>query len=380
MRSFVEVTTEDVRQYPLVMQSPKNMTLTLGDLHGHSMKLVYLLIRLGIMNISEKAYQDLWRIYETPCAELTMNDLGQFETILKHADIEQPGLLILIGDELADRGHNDFFTLLILARLHEEKVCYRIMMSNHGAIALTCLELNFVKLFVSIDQQMSLLNLFDLIQRLPELQEKISSWIDGAYIEHLAVLGYSITPQGFFIYSHAPIDMATLGGLSLFFEVPDSALRGIERIIHDIDAINMKATEWIKNKEFYSKMLHPSYQVPYSEQRFNKQQTHPFYDLLWNRYPVRPVHAFSKLIYVVHGHVGEGIDYGPCYINTDSHWCKSPTDEVGECRLCCVPTTKKDMTHRFYQEASASTNMNRVSPDNVSVDLEEEQAIKRPRP
>ena len=106
---------------------------TLGDLHGNALKLLFFLTYLGIFQINEEIYKRLVHIYHTPTAALTQELLDEFDFIVGDIPILNRTLLVrLIGDELADRGSNDYFTLRILEKLYLEEIPIEILLSNHG--------------------------------------------------------------------------------------------------------------------------------------------------------------------------------------------------------------------------------------------------------
>ena len=72
-------------------------------------------------------------IYNTEVNQLTKEQLTTFQTIIEQANINLDKAVTLIGDELADRGNNDYFTLLVLKKLHQSKVNLNILLSNHSA-------------------------------------------------------------------------------------------------------------------------------------------------------------------------------------------------------------------------------------------------------
>src|SRR5580765_5689167 len=90
---------------------------TIGDLHGNALKFLYFLVRHGILSISREQYKTLVKIYHTPVDDLDHNQLQQFKTILNQAKVNNKGKIRLIGDEHADRGMNDYFTLKIIEKL-----------------------------------------------------------------------------------------------------------------------------------------------------------------------------------------------------------------------------------------------------------------------
>src|SRR3990167_9276316 len=113
----------DIHSYPKIEERlalQKGDELTIGDLHGNALKLTYFLIRHQILDVDEKNYRDLVKIYDKKPDDLTAKDLEKFNAILENSRVN-PGMgtIRLIGDVLADRGSNDYFTLEILGKLQD---------------------------------------------------------------------------------------------------------------------------------------------------------------------------------------------------------------------------------------------------------------------
>ncbi|MDX1836258.1 hypothetical protein DIZ81_02495 [Legionella taurinensis] len=130
----------DLRKYPDdISPLTKDDEVTLGDGHGNALKMVYFLIKTGIMTLAGGAedYQRLVEIYEQ---ELNpeANDyapyakaMDDFIRILHQAKPGLVGILRFLGDVVADRGNNDLYTLLIYEWLLIAKIRVETMMSNH---------------------------------------------------------------------------------------------------------------------------------------------------------------------------------------------------------------------------------------------------------
>jgi len=117
--------------------------LTLGDLHGNAIKLIHFLIHENVIQgLNDNDYQELVSIYKKPVNALNKTDLNKFDALLQKITAVNPNspLITFIGDVLADRGSNDYFTLKVLERLKEIKVPFDIMISNHDRAFLKAYE------------------------------------------------------------------------------------------------------------------------------------------------------------------------------------------------------------------------------------------------
>lgn len=119
-----------VKQQPY--QLPRT-EMTLGDLHGNAIKLLYSLTRHGVItNMTPIHYASLVRIYRLSADQLTRRDIACFNEIINGLKFNKSCLIRLLGDDLADRGSNDYFTLKIIEKLIDEKVPIEILLSNHS--------------------------------------------------------------------------------------------------------------------------------------------------------------------------------------------------------------------------------------------------------
>ena len=122
----------DINKPPVDIQPlAKNEEITLGDLHGNALKLLFILVSFSVVEISEDDYNQVVRIYFTQEDSLTEEYLQQFNAILAKLKVN-PASIRLIGDEFADRGSNDYITFKILEKLYSTGVSLEILISNHS--------------------------------------------------------------------------------------------------------------------------------------------------------------------------------------------------------------------------------------------------------
>lgn len=130
----------DLRKYPdEISPFNKEDEVTLGDGHGNALKMIYFLIKTGIMTLAGGAedYQRIVEIYEQELDPETddyapyAKAMDDFIHILHQAKPGLVGLLRFLGDVVADRGNNDLYTLLIYEWLLIAKIRVETMMSNH---------------------------------------------------------------------------------------------------------------------------------------------------------------------------------------------------------------------------------------------------------
>lgn len=263
-----------------------NHQITIGDLHGNALKLLHILVRHGIFEISENDYQRFAEIYEKEAKNFDFSDAGnkarkeaadieakqiaigkefnqlnpkrlpvtdpslssvaiklkelqtqwrdlaakkkevhandstltkpeidEFHEILGRATVRAKPLLRLIGDDLGDRGANDYFTLKIFEKLHKQKVPYEVLFSDHGQeMVMTLKNSSGAHVIGNLTQKGSLLRFLALREdnRIPAQTDMISQ----TYLPHIKLISYSITkhPQDpdkkeMTLFTHAPVDV-----------------------------------------------------------------------------------------------------------------------------------------------------------------------------
>jgi succinate dehydrogenase flavin-adding protein (antitoxin of CptAB toxin-antitoxin module) len=127
---------------------------TLGDLDGNSLRLLRFLCGCGITFTSEhtnhemvlQEFEDLyneaatrdafsgqWEIKDknAMCRAVTFIASLNIESVAVAGAVKPLPYLRFIGDMLADRGKNDWFTLLLLEKLSKAGIPYSIQLSNH---------------------------------------------------------------------------------------------------------------------------------------------------------------------------------------------------------------------------------------------------------
>lgn len=232
----VELTKYPKGTHVLACEAPQ--VLVIGDLHSNPLKLIYTLIERGILNTETvdydrlvTLYQQIAQLHEQIDLELNHDNslgghLSQFQAALRTLKVNSCYVdtfkVVLLGDELADRGANDYLVLLLLNTLREGGINYEILLSNHGAEALFAFE--FMKFgdafeaeFLAIPKQyQSLLNLNVLINRGLINKEDLYQIYHLSYRPFLRIMTtftHLKDSKQTMICSHAPIDLNIISKL-----------------------------------------------------------------------------------------------------------------------------------------------------------------------
>jgi hypothetical protein len=363
--------TVDLSIYPT---SPDKLNsgdqLTIGDLHGNSVKFIYFLIKQGVLKLGKEAedYQKIIAIYnkEEP---LDVADLTKFKDILNRAKFTEhakEATVRLIGDEVADRGNNDYFTLLVLKKLKDECVPTEIIFSNHSAEFVRFYEEGCVAGFTSSTMdhggQLGSLTgnrvnnagipyknqgLLGFIEENLTTSTELKELVDSAYKPNVKLLSYSIdktvAPNTIALYSHAPIDLAMIKDLVEKFNktMPEG-----EKFVYDdstlddltgaIDFVNREFSKLVTDNKVSACLEEEanSGKLNDNDNREHSNIENIILNTIWNRNIVTlkrdstiGVEDKAYGIKYVHGHVGEKVPSEPNILNLDTNLGRPGRDD-----------------------------------------------------
>lgn len=286
-------------------QAMGGVQITVGDLHGNAQKLLYILKRHGFIDITAEDYAAFFNIYRKN--RLEKRDLQRFNDILNRIEVQpaaRQSFLRLIGDVLADRGMNDYFTLKILKKLRDQQIPFEMLIANHDAEFIASYEkkLGFNSSKLGSQQAQSAYNLQELLTRKLITPEELHELVESTVKLALVTLSYSLneTQDKITVYSHGVIGLNNMRHIAQALGVhyaDDSAIV----LAQTIEAINARFVEHVKNNTITDLLKLDQIDIeainglkPIDEEKF------PFAHLIWNRKPdglERPQH-----IYFVHGH------------------------------------------------------------------------------
>lgn len=260
----------DLRVMPTAVPTKPGAQLTIGDLHGNSLKFIFFLIKQGVLTLDkneEKArakYKDLVYLYNKE--PLDEKDIEDFNSIIESRDLiwNPQSSIRLIGDEVGDRGKNDYFTLKILEQLNKNSVPTEILFSNHGIEFLEHYENGFKEAGKLRDgrQTKSVYKTDDLLKRKKVPKEELDRLVSNYYLPNLKLISYtineSVTPPHISLQMHAPVGIKTIKSLAKKFKIEcvDGVWdKDVYAFAKTIDTINERFYERAKTKGQVTKML-----------------------------------------------------------------------------------------------------------------------------
>lgn len=290
---------------PEVITLPPECTqLTIGDLHANLMLLLCFLVSHDVVEISAENYSNLAEIYQKG-AHLSNEQFEQFNAIIESLEIKNKHRLIrLIGDEVADRGQNDYFILKLLAKLHQEGVALEILASNHGGEFIMLNEQrDFSQSFLIYPfQSCSAKNLHTLLDKKMITRELLDELIKTAYLPKVKLVSYSVDSEGAIsIYTHAPASINEAGH-SPFGDNSIAQLAALFNIEYDISSMSalIKTIDGI-NEQFCLRLQ--------NQQAFKLFEEHaPISNFIWARRTPKQQdtlpHGYTTSF--IHGHTRTG--------------------------------------------------------------------------
>lgn len=245
----------NIEQCPAGCSEASALELTLGDLHANALKLLYTLVRHGVLVVNDKQYAELVSIYKTPILSLTADLIKTYDDIIDSLPVANRKLLIrLIGDETCDRGMNDYFVLKLIEKLRNEEVPFRLLASNHGIM--------FLKKYNAYKEtktfplpelglgafEYSSIGLRYLLEQNILSEDRLTQLVEEQYNPTLKLLDYNISPDGktITVFSHACIDTLVINYVAQQLQVAfndSSALK----LAATIDAINHAFETHVRN-------------------------------------------------------------------------------------------------------------------------------------
>lgn len=317
--------------YDNTLPADAGAQITIGDLHANTIMLLFFLVKHGVItNLTVAQYKKLQAIY---FASSSVDDVGRFDSNLKEFCLildklrfKNNGAVVrLIGDELADRGRNDYLTLKVLEKLKENKITVEILISNHSIEFITACEKksepfrseNLYSIHAS--SMFSVQNAIEKSQSVT--REAIFKLYNETYKSMLKAISYTLNADQteITLYSHAPIDLKAVQALATIFNVTYNDESAIT-LAQSIEAINVVFQTYVAENTLHTLCPKAVISAAYNDQNPDISSA-PLVYMMWNRLyggldrsPQSKKGAYR--ICYVHGHDSHGCD-GQNVVNLD---------------------------------------------------------------
>lgn len=335
-----------LKAYPIHIQ-PRPHAFVLGDLHGNPLVLITSLIVKGLISMPPDKFTSLVSCIEKfaqPCQSqadfklLKANLLELLGTIKLEPDYEKTRI-ILVGDELADRGPNDIVMLYLLQWLDLHHFSYEITFSNHSfehmrqangdydVSYLTdqettrhCLLLDDSKAPSDIISLTHLLQWIDVCGK--EVCDEIRTIYRTIYLKHVKLLSYYFSDDELTLIFHACIGLKTIEEIAGYFNLLQPKYPPIQfrkdtaqELMKSIDDLNERFLlifdDVIEDIVCRRDLTHPIVRILWerNESQILRKQDFIAYDGMFKELIHQRKPPCNFKISIIHGHSGEGFVY-----------------------------------------------------------------------
>ena len=291
----------DINQFP---QERYTLThsITWGDMHGNALMLLHLLVKFNVIRMTKEDYNAFKQLYYSWWS-LSRSQLLALDALITRIDVQDPKVTIrLIGDELCDRGRNDYLTIKLLMLLFKNKIDLRILASNHAMGFLN----GEKKLAINVWPCPSYIKFQALKKKFPDIIPRETTRFLEAYKNHLYLIDTEETNGEPGYFTHAPSRQT----------MRDAAILSLD-CSADLEAINTAFRDRLNDRAFLEEL---------------QGDAHPVTQLFWNR---DTTDADS-----IHGHIGPRESSGT---NLDSNTGKSPKTHRGQINIFSQGEPKLDV-------------------------------------
>jgi len=260
-------------------------TINMGDVHSNPILIIYSLVVHGaISNMTKEKYDRLVALYFKPVLNLTAENLKEIDAIIRSLTFNPDIGMRLIGDELCDRGPNDYFILKLLEKMNNVGFNYEILISNHGVEFYRAHEearLSYDSDVLQGEHKHSIRALDALIEEGFVERKEVRRLTKEVYAPKLKIISSELDDKGIRIYSHAAIGINTIHALANKFKVTFND--ETPTALHEtINAMNIELQNTIQNGQF-SSLINPMVLHSGYEGEDINMQYYPIEFTLWNR-------------------------------------------------------------------------------------------------
>ena len=333
----------DIRLYPAPSFDPDMTEVTFPDMHANALLLLYFLVRNGFVDIPEQEYAKFALLYSRPdlhpvfyteniaAATILSSEsrlkqvIVEFNELLLHIKVvDKKRLIRLIGDELVDRGVNDYFVIKLIALLHAQGALFEIVASNHGLEFVDACEKftanNNTFVVTKLDNQ-KFGNSMHALQRSIALgvvqAREILDFYNNVYTKHLKIVSYTLDYKAneIQIFSHAGLGFEQIQALSERLGVRWS-MHCVLDMAKNIDLINWAFAKYVNENRVHELEFDKIFEEALDTEQWIPNQV--IFNIVCNReyaHLQRTSDVFK--VTFVHGH--DSNDPDPAHVTLDSN-------------------------------------------------------------
>jgi len=289
--------------------------LTIGDLHANGLKFFYFLIERGVFVVSEEDFNSFKKLYLQNLK--TKDDVEKLKEILNRVTVNEINLLRLIGDDLSDRGVNDYFILKIIEKLVKSGIKLDILWSNHSAEFMIAYEEGKTykgKLAgCPSDSLKALRNIMFGENGENKIIDKkeVSRIYEEYYKPNVKLFSYSFQMDeygqltGMKFFTHAPVGLETVESAAGVYNIKYKD-KTVHELRETIDKINEKFSEDVQYNRVHEKYNVETEVKEYSWEGVEAVRLeNPIHRAAWNRIPD---HTKSELLPKIPKQLDDGVN------------------------------------------------------------------------
>lgn len=289
----------DIYKMPAVHQVLKGMhgdEILIGDLHANPLKLIYFLIRHGVVSgLTADEYLDLVTICTKRGEDITEADLTYYKLLLNGLAYKADVCVNLGGDNAADRhkGPAEIFIMLLIKELHEHDVLVKNYISNHDAEWIEVCELGLVgddlqAPRLSAKDSRSIRETDILLKKGLVTKEELLALYNDHYKMTLRVAGRFIDTSFdddplIYVVTHAAVDIDTIRKAAEYLD-PDAggyAINSFPRLMKVMDVVDKKF-QLVVDGNWVHELWDPK-AMKNAYERCCDLRNDPFVCSMWNR-------------------------------------------------------------------------------------------------
>ena len=340
---FITDPLVDIRLCPAPSFDPDMTEVTFPDMHANALLLLYFLVRNGFVEISRQDYAKFALLYSRPelhpvfykdniapatilsSESLLKQVFVEFKELLTHIKVvDKKRLIRLIGDELVDRGVNDYFVIKLIALLDEQGALFEIVASNHGLEFVDACEhfaANNNTFIVTKLDNLKFGNSMYALQRSITLgvvqAREVLDFYNNVYKKHLKIVSYTLDykENDIQIFSHAGLGFEQIQALSERLGVRWSTHCVLD-IAKNIDLINWAFSKYANDNKVHELEFDKIFEETLDTDKWIPNQV--IFNIVCNReyaHLQRTSDVFK--VTFVHGH--DSNDPDPAHVTLDSN-------------------------------------------------------------
>lgn len=264
-----------------------------------------------------------------PLSKIEIQEIKAIINRMQFSEAAKNSRIILLGDELADRGSNDYLMLLMLNAMHKKQLNFEIMLSNHGIEHMFQAERNYQQLTPLILDYNDIHaggknwgsfvhSLRTAMQMDAETKKEMLDIYNEVYKSRIKLFTHRLSENSnrITLYYHGCVGLETFKGIleqlneDQHEQIPFKD-KTRKELAETMDHMNRMFAKSIKSKDWFSRLVHTeteggSYTCPLVRLTWERNTNKTAETAFDGMFSPEAVENRSYEIDVNHGHEGKG--------------------------------------------------------------------------